>query len=295
MLSIKELILGVLAPFALALTVTLVGSKKFPRASVGVALAAAYLVAQIGLFGWPTFTPAPVEHGLVWTTLAALAVGLLESRRHWPVWARLIWRAAAVGGSCWLFVRLKSINGQWTPAEAGAWTAGLSIATLLLWFAVEALAARLGRDGARAWHGALPLSGGIGLGALLIILDGHSLTVGQFAGALSVALLGVGAASIKAGSALLRPAGTAIVALVAPMIWIDALLWTDLTPWYAAVIAATPLIALGAVSLPPLRRRKPWIRAVAATIAATAPLLPLVAWEMKQAIEEQQAASELGY
>jgi len=295
MITPRDILFGTALPFAVALAVTMLGAKRWPRASVGAALALAYIGAHTGLAGLPKFTPAPVEQWLPFIALAGLIVGLIEARAKAPLWARTLWRAAAVGGSCWLIVRVKSINGQWTPTEAALCTAAVSVATLILWSALGALVSRLHSTNARAWHSVLPLALVTGFGSLLILLNGHSLTVAQLAGALSMALFAIAAASLRAQAATLTPAGVAVVALLASMLWLDAALWTALSDWYALAIAVAPLAALAAVSLPPTRNLRPWIRALVASGAGALPLLPLVGLEIARVIAEQQSGSDAAY
>ena len=186
----------------------------------------------------------------------------------------------------WLIVRLRLINGSWSAGEAALWTAGLTLATLAHWWAVSELCERAEREGARAWRAAFPLSGVVGLGALLIVLAGHSLTVGQFAGALSLGLLGVSGASLVGGRLSMARCGAAVAGLLAPVLWMHAALWTELGWWYAGAPWAMVFVGLGVDSLRAVRARRGWVRGVIVTLAATAPLLALAAWEMVKFVRD---------
>ena len=98
MVTQKELLFGVVAPAGIAFVVMLVAWRAWrerseSRGSWGgaVGLALAYIGAQVGLFGVPSFQIRPVEHWLIVIALVGMLVGLVESFRRGPWWGRLAW------------------------------------------------------------------------------------------------------------------------------------------------------------------------------------------------------------
>lgn len=299
MISVRELLLGVLAPALIALAIMLIAWRPWrsgPRRGEwggAVGLAAGYICAHIGLAGPPRFTPAPVESWLVWIAIGGMAIGLIESRARGPWWGRLLWRAAATAGSVWLIVRLRVINEQWSVGEGLAWTAGLTVGALVFWTLADALAERIEREGGGA-GAALVLSGITGLGAAIIVLDGQTLVVGQFSGALAVALLACAALAWWKPRVSIARGGVAVVGLLAPMLWLDAWMWAELHWEYAAALVLSPALAFVG-DLAWINRRAGWARTLARVGAVVLPLLGIIGFEVKQAIDEEQSQRELGY
>lgn len=300
MLSLKELLLGVVAPAIIGLIVMLIAHRPWRRRSgtvgkwggaVGVALA--YIVAHIGLYGPPQFKPAPVEHWLVWIALSGMVIGVLESYWRGSRWGRLLWRAVAAAGGVWLLVRLQVINNLWTSGQAALWTAGLAGGVVFFWSIADALTQRIERQGGGG-GAALTLSAVTGFGAAIIVLDGQTLVVGQFAGALSIALLACAAVAWWQPRAMIGRGGAAVVGLLAPMLWIDAWMWAELGAWHALAIAISPALAF-AGDLPGVHAWRGWVRTLVRVGAVSLPLLTLVGLEVKQALDEQKAQQELGY
>ncbi len=300
MVTQKEVLFGVVAPVVIAFVVMLIawrpwrGSLKSAGSWGGaVGLAMAYIVAQLGLYGMPKFQIRPVEHWLVVIALIGMIVGLIESFRRGPWWGRLAWRLIAAAGGVWLIVRLQVVNQAWTAGECAAWTAGLACAVVVFWSMVDALAERVDRSGGGA-GAALVMSGVVGLSGVIIILDGQTLLIGQFAGALALALLACAATGLWRKRATIARGGVAVVGLLAPMFWLDAWLWAELSWWYMVAFALSPALAL-AGDLPLVRAWRGWMRTLVRVGAVALPLMALAGMEIKQAMDEEKARQELGY
>lgn len=290
MIPVSELLLGVVAPTLIALAIMLAAWRPWSRdatrgwwgGAAGIALA--YISAHIALNGPPQMRPAPVESWLVWIALGGMLVGFAESRVDAPWWARLAWRIFAAAGAAWLIARLRVLNGQWSAGECAAWTAAFVAATVVFWSICDSLAERVDKQGGGA-GAALTLCCVTGAGAALIVLDGRTLIIGQFAGALSMALLGCAAVAWWNPSATVGRGGAAVVGLLAPMLWLDACLWSELRWGYAAALAISPALTF-AGDAPAMARRPGWARTLVRVGAVGLPLGALVCMEAFHAAED---------
>ena len=299
MISGSELLLGVLAPMAIASAIMLVAwrtwNTRIPRGWWGGAtgIALAYIAAHIGLNGPPQFRPAPVESWLVWIALGGMIIGLVESRAGGPWWARLMWRALFAAGCVWLIARLRVINGQWSAAEGALYAAGLAGAVVVFWSICGALSDRIDKQGGGA-GAALTLFVVTGVSAAIVVLDGQTLIVGQLTGALAMALLACAAVAWWNPVATIGRGGAAVVGLLAPMLWLDACLWSELHWWNAAALAISPALPFAA-DAPFVARRAGWVRTLVRVGAVAIPLAALLGVEISQAVDDVAGRQELSH
>jgi len=267
-------------------------------AAGAVGFGAGYVVAQVGLFGWPGFGAAPVEHGLVWVALAGVMIGVVESWWGGRWWARWLWRGAAALVGAWLMVRLKALNGVWSEGETLGAVAGLGAGTLAFWTLSAGLCARIetGKEGGDrgSGGGAFVLALIAGLGAALVVLDGQTLVVAQFGGALALGLLVWSLGGFFARGVRVVPGGVGVVGLLLPLIWVDAWMWSQMRWWVVVALCASPGLGF-AGDLPWVRGWRGRLRLLVRVGAVALPLMVLVGWEVKRALEEEATKAMLGY
>ncbi len=236
-------------------------------------LAAAYVTAHAGVANALQFPPQNTSDRLGVLGIAAGIVGLLLATRRWPWWIALPARVLVAGGAVWLLAHRKLELEVWTAVELAWQTLLLALAPLVLWSSLDRVDREL--PGSTAPLAAAAVAGG---SVPVLILVGRYDSAGWLAVALGLAL-GVSALFLRrrrgggAGLAM-HPGGTAVAGLLLPMLWIAALLWSELDWWYLPLLALGPAcVAIRAV--PPIGRLPGWARFVVGVAAAAA--LPTIA------------------
>lgn len=264
MISSRELLLSLVLPVAWAamwLTAAIF-SRRAKVVCVGVAVLGSYVIAHVGLFGWPTFPPTPARHGIAWAGVVGLvggaAIGFARGRamRAWLV------RAACVSAGMVLVGWSRfGLERAWTAFEC-VWFVVVWAGATAMWWMIDSVAGpseggstRMPRDG---W---IIASSVAGLSAPVVVLVGSAVGEGQVLGALASALM-VGAlvAMLPRGPSM-GSVGAGVAVMIAAMVWFDAMLWATLPAWMVVGFCAAP--AAGFVSDALLfRSRPPWIRSV---------------------------------
>lgn len=275
-----DILLAVIVPSALALVVLAV-SRGLGGASAGawtcrgaaLAVAGAFVAAYVARRGWPQVAPHEAQGFLPHGALAGALAALVLSLSRVPGWARWLAAAASAVAAAWLLLRFRfSI-----PAEFGGWSgvggAGLvalhALGILALWALLEPLAA--GDDSP-----ALPLAlaAAAGLAGPVLGFRG-SQDFSLIAAALSGALAGAALVAWWFGGSSLRRGAVLVFAVAHGGLLIGAAHLTELEPYAAATLAATPLLAWVAM-VPPLRSMRPPVRALLTSAVVAAPALAVL-------------------
>lgn len=317
MLTQQLVIFGIVLPIAISAVVMMIAWRpwrKPPGAfSIGnrggwggaLAVGAAYIVAHIGIHSWPVFVPTEAQHAVFWAAVLGVLVGLFGARFRQRIILCAAGRFFGMFGIIWLVMRWKMILGQWSMGELILWVTIGAVAGALCWTG----AVHLGRDvegdalevdgtddapGRGGFDTPFVLAGVAGLGANLIILNGHNQSMGESTGALSLALLACALMCLwRPGMTVARGAAP-VASLVLFMSLIDACLRSDLGYGYAMTIAMAPLMALAGARLVPADAHNV-VRTVARVLGAAIPLGVLFAIELAKFLAEQAEAAELGY
>ena len=264
-----------------------------------VAIGLSYLVAHVGVQGWPTFPPVPVEHGLFWIALIVLAGAIALEVAHAREVGRGVFVGLAIVASVWLITRRMWHEdvARWTAWQGAMWVGVLSIGAALHVLFVGALARSADCDnelvgsaqrGSRLAEFDMPfvLSGVIGLGGLLVTLNGKFLALGILSGAVALSLLVCAGVALFAKGASIARGGQLVAGVLGLMIWLDACLWGEFEYGYAVVLAMAPACAAGATLVLP--REAPGLaRTIAKVIGAAGPIGLLVAIEIAKFAAEQ--------
>lgn len=294
MISLRELLFVLVLPVAWA--VLMLGASRYSSrtsaACVGAALLGSYLIAHIGLFGWPTFPPTPARHGIAWAggvgLVGGAAVGFAcnQTRRAWLARAACV--ALGMGLIGWS--RL-AIDRSWSAGEyvsfAVAW-----IGATAMWGMTDSLARtdkrgseRMPRDG---WIVAFLMAG---LSAPPVVIVGSALSEGQLLGTLASAMIVGAAVTMLSRGPSMGSTGIGIAVMIMSMVWFDTMLWATLPVWMVVGFCAAP--AAGFIGdLPTFRPRAPWIRSVVRAAAVSVAMLavggPSVLHEWMEHAEEFQ-------
>jgi hypothetical protein len=297
MFSARDIIFTTVVPFGVALAVLLAAWRPWRRGerasrrgywggavAVGGGFLAAFVLLDGRPQGWP---PAEARHWLFYLAAALTLLGVIESlvqalapRANWlRAEAALLVFAA---GAYFLFQSLLR-DGGWTPVQAGC---HLLLSTVLLhaaWASSEVLVLRLPRPA-----GPLVLTVFAGGVALVVMLSG-SLVYGRLAGALAAATLAAVAVAAAAPAFSLARGGVTVVAPLAVAILQlgHHLVDPGVTHAHVVLLLAGLLLPWVAV-LPPLRRRRPWVRMLAATVLAVVPVAIAVLLAQRAFVRMQQ-------
>jgi hypothetical protein len=272
-LLLQQAFQGVLLPVLVAAAVLLAGLRPWRRPGAegrggwwgAWALAAAFFAASWALRGRPHLPAREATEWIPWLAVPAAAAALPLARRL-PGWGTWLARGA-LSLALSVLLLLPLLRHTWSAGAGTAWIAGLAAAVLLLWWALEGLAARL-RDPS------VPLVLlGVASGSGAVLMLSGSALLGQLAGALAAALGPLWLVSWWRKDAGLGRAAVPVVVVVLAGLWMAGRFYADLPAASAALLAlAGP--AAWTVLLPPVRRLALWARLA---IGAAAVIVPLAA------------------
>lgn len=278
MIATRDILLGLVLPFAVALTAAVLLRKRPPVAwIVGVGLGA--VAGQCGLIGKAVIKPIESTHWLVWLTFAAMVVSLLRR----PRWLHWILRIALCGGAAALIMRNRI--DDWQALSTGLSLGGLGLAMLIGWTMLAAKGDGEDRLQPAIWF--------IVIGALALLHAlSESLVMGQLTGALVAALAAVGALSWQRGT---LPHGHAAAGVIA--ITVGCLLMIHLPGQSAAAVALAMVPAS-----PIFRQRTPpraWHMGPLARVAVSLALIAVVitppAIDTVREMTDQSSSDEIDY
>ena len=309
MASQQAIVFGVVLPIVISIFVMLIAWRPWLRSGAvfrgqwggAVAVGAGYLVAHVGIHGWPSFDPAKAQHAAFWAALLGMVVGVASvSAKPRPIWRR-IGRAVGAIVIVWLVMRWKMTLGQWTLAELALWVGIGALGALLFWAlisilreSVEEVEEAPERSARTGFDTLFVLSGVAGLGSLLIGFNAHLVSGAQASGAMALGLLVCALVCLwRPGIGAMRSA-TPVVALCLPAIWIDAALRADLDFGYAMTLVCAPGVAFAAASVVPEGAHH-LVRTAARVLGAVIPIGILVVIEVAKFVTEQAEAAALGY
>jgi hypothetical protein len=233
-------------------------------ASVALALGAAVLAARLGTAPLPRqFPPIDVTDWIPVIVLVAMLLGLCESLRPSPAWAR--WENRVLLALLVLRLILGPLpDVDWTTRANLTWLAGLLVASLAAWANVDALAAR---------RPTAPLGASlvitIASTALALLLSG-TLVLAQIGAALAAALGAVYLVSWRLPAGSLAPGGTPVLVATCSALLIEGHVYAGLAPAAAVLLASAPFGAwLGSAG--PARRLAPWQATLLGLVASLVP------------------------
>jgi hypothetical protein len=231
-------------------------------AAVALALGAGELAAHLAN-ARPAFPPIDVTDRIPWLVLTALLLGLCESIRPAPGWAR--WENRLLLVLLTLGLLLGPVLGpDWPTRSDLLRQGGLALLLLVGWANLEALAAR--RSTATVGPAVLVVAAGAGAALLL----SGSLVLGQIGLGLASALGAVWLLSCWMPGLSLGRGGVPVLVATFGALLIDGQVYAFLPRSSALILAAAPLMAWVA-SVGPARRLAGW---KAALLGAFATLVP---------------------
>ena len=211
----------------------------------GLILCAAFVVARIGLVGWPSIPPVEATQWLVVLVPVLGAVGLIEtrmSRYGWILGVRALVSFATVG----LLLKARA-DHVWSPVEYSLWIGGAGSAVLFCWSWV----AHLGAGTSRPWSAL----------SLVVVLVGESVVLALCGSALLAQLCGAAAVALFALSGIRKNnRGSIAQELVAPVLWLGSVLAIlghiyAYLPFVSGVLLLLSLCTPGMWSMKSLRAR----------------------------------------
>jgi hypothetical protein len=239
-----------------------VGMAGSGSSAVALALGAGELTAHL-VNARPAFPPIDVTDRIPWLVLAALLLGLCESIRPSPAWAR--WENRLLLVLLTLGLVLGPVLGPGWPTRADlARQGGLALILLAAWLNLEGLAARR----TTAVLGPALLVVAVGAGAALLLAG--SLVLSQIGLGLAAALGAVWLVSCGLPALSLSRGGVPVLVATLSALLIGGQVYAFLPRSSALLLAAAPLAAWVA-SVGPSRRLPSW---QAALIGAAATLVP---------------------
>jgi hypothetical protein len=269
-MSLVTLALFILAmPAALAGATAMVfgwAGRRFGMAGAGpaalaIALGAGTLAAQL-VNAPPAWPPVDVTDRIPLIVLVATLLGLCESLRPSPAWAR--WENRVLLSVLMLGLILGPVLGQ--EVATGRHVAGLLLVVLLEWTSLENLASR--RSTAVLGPALLVAAGCTGAALLM----SGSLVLFQIGTGLAVALGAVWVLScgLRSWSLGLSPGAIPVLVATFAALLIDGRVYVGM-PWASALLlGVAPLVPwLGFVW--PMRRLAPWQAAIVSAVAAGVP------------------------
>jgi hypothetical protein len=240
------------------------GMARAAPASVALALGAGALAARLGTTPLPhQFPPIDVTDWIPVIVLTAMLLGVCESLRPSPGWAR--WENRLLLALLVLRLILGPLPDiDWTTRQNLAWLAGLVVAVLFAWANLEALAAR--RSTAALSPSILVTAAST---TVALLLSG-SLVLAQIGAGLASALGIIWLLSWWLPDRSLSPGGIPVLVATLGALLIEGQVYAGLAPAAALLLVSAPLAAwLGFAG--PAARLAPWQSALLSAFATLVP------------------------
>lgn len=272
MFTLPDILFGFVLPAFLSAVILLAAWRPWQRTSLpdgrwagGLVIAAAFAIAYGKLVGGYRFPPTAADNWIVYFSLAAIVLGMLDTWLRPSLWIRLGATLILSAALIWLLVA-PVIGNDLSRNAAIVSVAALSVAMTLWWFLLDQLASLgprllapialfLGTAGSAAIlaDSGLAQRGGFTLGAMAVIL-----------GAVIVMAAMTRAFSLAGG-------GTLAVAIVlfGTIVYARFYMYPEPTPRLTAAMAIVLIAPLFAwvAWLPGLRNRKTWQRVLIGLLA----------------------------
>jgi hypothetical protein len=267
MLSLKDLLVGILLPAVVAGILLLLSTRaptRLARVLAAWSFGAGYLCAHVGIIGWPAWPSATVTPSArdyiawaveLWMVCSLTALASASPQAAVPI-LRAVFSALLVGAS--LRTQIASSGALWPAIVAFA-------LLLAAWASTDALVARS--------------SGPAPLPALLVTmtcasiatLAGHGALAAQLAGGLCACIGASAVVAWLAPSFQLAAGGVGVILLVLGGVLISAVFFADLH-WASASLVLASLAAPWLVARSPARGtwRAAIVRAVIAAVFGAA-------------------------
>jgi hypothetical protein len=231
-----------------------------PAAAV-LGLGAGYLAGHLAA-ARPAFPPIEVTDRVPWLAAASALLGLLESARPAPGWAR--WENRLLLTALVMAVVLGPVLEETGASGSGRiWLAGVALALLASWANLEALATRLSVPSL-----GLPVLAVVAGAGAVLVLSG-SLVLGELGLALASSLGATWLLSLFWNDLSLARGGPPFLVATLGSLLLVGHVYAGLPTWPAVALLAAPL-AIWSGFLGPLRRAATWKRtllSLAATLA----------------------------
>lgn len=279
MFTTREIIYLTAVPAGVALVALVAAWRPWRRGVVlrghwggAVAAGAAFLTSYALLDGQvPAWPPAQARHWLFYLAAALTVLGLVDATLgafvHVPNWLRgEVALAAAVLVVLFPFSSLLRADA-WTAVVAVEWMVGMIVALHVVWVSAETLSRRLPR--AAAPLVVFVFTSGV---ALVMMLSG-SLVYGRIAGLMAVVSACASVVSLASPSfSMSRGAVTVIVPVTVAVIYLGYHLVDPGVGVANGALLLSSLLLPWLANLPPLRRRRPWVRVLVAVLLAALPV-----------------------
>ena len=297
MFTVRDILYAAAVPAALALAALLASWRPWRRADrpavrghwggalgAGLAFVAAFALLDGRVPPWP---PAESRHWLFYLAAALTVLALLDAvvdvRRAGAWWLRAEAALVVCAGAVFLLFQSLLRSETWTAVEAGRRLLVMAVLLHAAWTSTELLVLRLPRPA-----GPLVLSAFAGGVAMVLMLSG-SLVLGRLAGVLAVTpLVAAAVAPAAPGFSFARGGVTVIVPTAVAILLLG---YHYVEPGVTAVNATLLFAGLAlpwAAALPPVRRRRPWVRTVTALVLVLVPTMIAVARARREFVRMQQ-------
>jgi hypothetical protein len=276
----REILYTAAVPFGVTLVVLLAAWRPWRRrersvargwwagaAGIGVGFFLAFALLDGRPPAWP---PAEARHGLFYFVAALTVLGVVEGTLHaWApgaAWLRAEAALVVFAAGLFLLFQSKLRNDSWTPLDAACHLLGMTVLTHAAWASTEVLVLRLPRPA-----GPLVLATFSGAVAVVVMLSG-SMVYGRLAGAIAVAVLAAALVAPAAPRLSVARGGVTVVVPATLAILLLARYYVEpgVTVKNGALLLAS-LVLPWAVTIRPLRRRRPWVRTMIAVVLAVVP------------------------
>lgn len=257
---LHAVLLGALVPGALAGAAFLLGGRP-PWRLNAFGLAGAYVIGHGLVAGWPPIPPRETTHWIPILALLGAVAGLTLTMRPSSALHRLWAALLVVATSLWLTARPLYAH-SWGTGEAVAWSAGLGLAWLIWWTVFTPCASRSGGPWAPA---ALACVAAVSAGACVFA---GTAKLGQLCGVLAAGLGAAAAVSLVRKDFRLGAAAAPVVAVLLPVLWLNAYFYAEDLPTSSLVLLALASLGPRMLELPAWQRSP--VRKVAALALGTA-------------------------
>ena len=268
MITLQDILYGVLLPAAIALTVMLVAwrpwSSGSPKGYWGGALAigAAFIAALINMQPRPAFPPALAEDWLFHVAWMVVIVGLVLAFVKVPFAVRAV-IAAVTSAAVTYLVLQPLIKRTWSAQESAIWVGSIS-AGMTLVFVLHEWISEKKHDASVPLVMALT-AGGLGL----FMMFSNSQSYGQRAGVLAAATAAITVVAIWSKKLSLARGGVLAFVLLFGGLLTTCYAYPDkVVPYRLLLIAAAPIVGL----LPAITPLKGWKRWTAVVLLTALPL-----------------------